>query len=172
MFKRVRCVSAVVGVLLAFGASGDLAAQVSIGGGVHYLRNLGDITNDGALDLSQNSIAVQLSVRRSFGLLSVDGQTGYIFNYLGTDESAWEPALWGLLGSVIYGGAGIGWQRSNGEWSDKPFYALRAGFDLPLGGLELDAYGSWRFQGSDDFEGLTGEDLDSLTFAALLRFVL
>ena len=147
-------------------------AQFSVGGGIHYLRNLADITNDGQLDLSQNSIAIQATGKYSFGLISVDGQVGYIFDYLGTDESAWEPAVWGLVGSFIYGGAGIGWQRSNGEWSDEPFYALRGGVDLPLGGLELDLNASWRFQGSEDFEDFTGEDLDTITFAALVRFML
>jgi len=171
MSVRTLCSFLLSALLLLGVGTSEARAQLSVGGGIHYLRNLGDITNDGQLDLSQNSIAIQASAKRSFGLISIDGQLGYIFNYLGTDESAWEPAAWALVGGLIYGGGGIGWQHSNSEWSD-PFYALRGGVDLPLGGLELDAYATWRFQSSDDFENLTGEDLDSLTFAALLRFML
>jgi len=174
MKARTLGLSLLAALLLLGVGSTHVLAQVSVGGGIHYLRNLGDITNDGSLDLSQNSIAIQASVKPSFGLLAIDGQLGYIFDYVGTGESAWEPAVYGILGSFIYGGAGIGWQHVSGDnsgWSD-PFYALRGGVDLPLGGLELDAYATWRFQGAGDFEGLTDEDFDSLTFAALLRFML
>jgi hypothetical protein len=152
-------------------AGTEAQGTVSFGGGLHYLRNLGDITNDDAIDLSRNSFALVGSVKGAFGGFGVDGQVGYIFDYVGTGEPAWEPSIWGLLGSFVYGGAGIGWQYHDGDWSDEPFYALRAGVALPLGSTELDVYGSWRFQGSEDFENLTGEDLDSITFAAILRFI-
>jgi hypothetical protein len=39
-----------------------------------------------------------------------------------------------------------------------------------VGGIGLDVYGSYRFQEDEEIEDLTGEDLDSLTFAAVFRF--
>lgn len=160
-------------LFLGFGGMEARAqSQWSVGGGVHYLRNLGDITADGALDFNKNSVALVGSVKGSFGLLSVEPQVGYVFDWVGTNNSLWEPQIWGLIGGFIYGGAGIGIGYTDGDWLDDPFYAIRGGVDLPLGGLELDAYATWRFQSSQDFKDLTGEDLDSITFAALLRFLL
>ena len=37
----------------------------------------------------------------------------------------WIPQGWALVGSVLYGGAGIGIGNFDGEWQDDPFYALR-----------------------------------------------
>ena len=62
--------------------------------------------------------------------------------------------------------------HTDGDWQDHPFYALRGGVDLPLGGMALDAYATYQFQDGGELENLTGEDLDSLTFAAILRFKL
>jgi hypothetical protein len=147
-------------------------AQFSLGGGIHYNRNLGDITNDGQIDLSQNSVSLLASGAYDLGLLKLDGQVEYIFDHVGTDEAMWQPSLWLLAGGLVYGGAGIGVGYTDGEWQSDPFYALRAGVDLALGGVDLDVYGSYRFQGSEDLESLTGEDLDSITFAAIVRFAL
>jgi hypothetical protein len=59
---------------------------------------------------------------------------------------------------------------TDGDWQKNPFYALRAGVQFPLGGLALDGYASYRLQKNKEIEDITGEDLDSITFAALLRF--
>ena len=146
------------------------AAGTSIGGGLHYLRNLGEIDEDESLDLSKDSFGLIGSVKNNMGLLSIEGQVEYIFNYIGTDEGMIIPSAWLLAGNFIYGGAGIGIGHIDGEWQSDPFYALRAGVNFPLGGLNLDAYGTYQFWSDDDLEDLTGEDLDSVTFAAVIRF--
>ena len=148
------------------------AAGTSIGAGLHYLRNLGDIDEDESLDLTKDSFGLIGSVKSNFGLLSLDAQVEYIFDYAGTDEAMVIPAAYLLAGNFIYGGAGIGIGHFDGEWQSDPFYALRAGVNLPLGGLSLDAYGTYLFWSDDDLEDLTGEDLDSVTLAAVLRFPL
>jgi len=159
-------------LLTALVGAESAQAQLRLGGGIHYMRNLGDITDDGNIDLSQNSVSIVGSALFDLGLVSLDGQVEYIFNYVGTDEALWQPSAWALLGGLVYGGAGIGIGYTDGAWQNDPFYALRAGVDLPLGGVDLDAYATYRFQGDPDFEALTGEDLDSITFAVLLRFAL
>lgn len=157
-------------MLVGTGSNASAESQQWLGGGIHYLRNLGDISDDGNVDLNQNSFSLLASGKRDFGLLAFDGQLEYIFDYIGTGEPMWQPSAWLLVGRFIYGGAGIGIGHTDGEWQDNPFYALRAGVDLPLGGMELDLYASYRFQSAQELKDLTGEDLDSLTFAALLRF--
>ncbi len=48
------------------------------------------------------------------------------------------------------------------------FYALRAGVNLGLGGMNLDVYGAYQFWTDDDLKTVTGEDLDSVTSDGLL----
>jgi hypothetical protein len=143
-----------------------------IGGGLHYLRNLADIQDDSGIDWDNNSFGIIGSFQHQTTLLKLEADVEYVFNYAGTDEAMWIPSGWALLGQTIYAGAGIGVGYIDGEWQNDPFYALRAGVDLPLGGMSLDVFGTYQFQKDEDFEDLTGEDLDSVTFAAVLRFPL
>jgi hypothetical protein len=162
----------VLALLVATGVvatTASVSSAISLGAGVHYLRSLGDIDTD-ELDLSKDSFGLIGSVMGNAGLIKLEGQVEYIFDYLGTDEGMFIPQGWALLGSMIYGGAGIGIGYIDGDWQSDPFYGLRAGVNLPLGGLGLDVYGTYYFWNDDDLEDLTGEDLDSITLAAILRF--
>ena len=151
--------------------SAELAhAQRSLGVGIHYLRNLGNITNDGTIDLNQDSFSLLVSTKRDLGLLKFDGQVEYVFDYLGTGHEMWQPSAWLLAGGLVYGGGGIGIGYTNGDWQANPFYALRAGVEFPLGTMALDGYATYQFQSDQQLKNLTGEDLDSVTFAAVLRF--
>jgi hypothetical protein len=160
-------------VLLIVAAASTTAtiANAGIGVGLHYLRNLGDIDADESLDLSKDSFGIIGSLQKpSAGLLSFEAQVEYIFDYAGTGNDMWIPSGWLLAGKFIYGGAGIGIGHIDGDWQSDPFYALRAGVNLPLGGMSIDAYGTYQFWSDDDLHDLTGEDLDSVTFAAVLHF--
>jgi hypothetical protein len=167
--KRVLIVLlvAVLGVTTA--GVGSSYAGASFGAGIHYLRNLGDIDESG-IDLDKNSIGIVGSILARAAFLNLEGQVEYITDYAGTDEGMWIPQGWALIGSMIYAGAGIGIANFDGEWQDDPFYGLRAGVNIPLGSLGLDTYATYLFWNDDAFEDVTGEDLDSITFAALLRF--
>lgn len=165
------CALVLVVWLIAMSAHVETArADRWLGGGIHYLRNLGDISGDDTLDLSQDSISILISAKNDFGLIKLDGQLEYIFDHVGSGEAMWQPAMWGLVGGLIYGGAGIGIGHVDGEWQSNPFYAFRAGVAFPLEKIEIDCYATYRFQSDQDLEGLTDEDLDSLTFAAVARF--
>jgi hypothetical protein len=172
--KRLLGISPILiaAVLLAW--SGVANAQHRLGGGIHYLRNLGDITDSGAVDLNQNSVSLIGSYQYKAKLLRVEGDVEYVFDYVGTGKEMWEPSGWALvgIGRLLYGGAGMGIGYTDNAWQQNPFYALRAGVDFVLSGLNLDVYTTYRFQSDQDLKNLTGEDLDSLTFAALLRFEL
>jgi hypothetical protein len=167
-------------VLIATGVGGvsndAIAGGHSIGGGLHYLRNLADIQDDPNINLDDewdnNSFGILGSYRYDAGLLKVEGNVEYVFDYAGTGEAMWIPSAWLLAGGMIYGGAGIGTGYIDGEWQNDPFYALRAGVNLPLGAMGLDVFGTYQFQNDEELEDLTGENLDSVTFAAVLRFAL
>ena len=164
--------SVLIAVALSLSGIGTAHAEAWLGGGIHYLRTLGDITDDGAIDLNQNSFSLLGSGMSDLGLLKIEGQVEYIFDYVGTGHEMWVPSAWLLAGGAIYGGGGIGIGHIDGEWQTNPFYALRAGVNVPLGGMALDGYATYLFQSDADLKNLTGEDLDSVTFTALLRFKL
>jgi hypothetical protein len=170
MNARALTLPVLIAAALLVSAAGPARAGRTIGGGIHYLRNLGDITNSGTIDLDQNSYSLLASIKNDMGMLKVDGQVEYIFDHVGTGHEMWQPSVWLLAGGMVYGGAGIGIGYTHGAWQANPFYALRAGAEIPLGGLALDAYGTYQFQSDAELKSLTGEDLDSVTFAALLRF--
>jgi hypothetical protein len=167
MIRRLALSLMMCALLIGVGVSTAGAAGGSFGVGLHYLRNLGDIK---AAGFDQNSYALVGAYKFNATLVTVEGTVDYVFDYVGTGKAMVEPAAWALMGSMIYGGAGIGIGYSDGDWQKDPFYALRAGVTLPLTKVSLDVFGTYRFQSDDDLKALTGEDLDSVTFAALLHF--
>ena len=151
---------------LTFATEALAEAHHRIGGGVHFLRNLGDIEDHGS---DPNSYSLIGSYQYRMTLVALEAQAEYILDYAGTGEGMIQPSGWLLVGQGLYGGLGIGIGLIDGDWQEKPFYALRGGFEIALGQLGLDLYATYRFQGAPDFKALTGEDLDSITFAAVLR---
>ena len=99
-----------------------------------------------------------------------EGDVEFVPDYLGSDEMLYQPQAYALIGGLIYGGAGIGIGYLDGEWFDNPFYALRAGVDLPVGNLHVDVNANYRFLSSKAFDSVDDKDLDSVTFGAIVRF--
>jgi hypothetical protein len=143
------------------------AQASSIGAGLHYLRAVSDF--DEVENIEKNNFGIIGSLQLQFLILTLEGNAEYVFDYLGSDEGLFEPSAYALIGGLIYGGAGIGIGHFDGDWQDDPFYALRAGVEIPFGGISLDAYGTYRFQKDDELEDLTGDDLDTITLAAVIR---
>jgi len=140
----------------------------SLGVGLHYLRNIGDLGDAEGLD--QNSFGLIGSFQFGMPLVTLEGNVEYVPDYVGSDHGLIEPSAYILTSGLIYFGGGIGIGYINDEWQSDPFYALRAGVNFGLGGISLDTYATYRFQSDDEIEDLTGEDLDSLTLAAVFRF--
>lgn len=166
MLKRIAIVIAAFGLLVpTWVISADAGSQV--GGGLHYLRTLGDIEANG---FDQNSYSILGSYQYTGGsLLKFEGDVEYVFDFIGSSNAAWVPQAYVLAGGLIYGGVGIGITNFDGEWASEPFYALRAGVDIPLAKFHLDMFASYQFWNDDDLKALTGDDLNSITFAAVLR---
>lgn len=158
----------VLGCLLICATHGESYCGHRFGGGLHYLRTLGDIQDVPEFDA--NSLGFLASYQYTFTMLKIEGDLEWIPDFGGSDKSLWVPQAWGLIGSMIYGGIGIGIGYIDGEWQDNPFYALRAGVDLGLGGLGLDLFASYQFQTTQVFEDFESDDLNSVTFGAILRF--
>jgi hypothetical protein len=168
-------------VILAFalvaliGAPGEASAVLghSFGIGLHYLRNISELDedlDDGEGGFDQNSFGLIGSYQFGMPLVTLEGNVEYVMDYVGSDHGLIEPSAYVLTSGLLYLGAGIGIGYIDGDWQSDPFYALRGGVNFGLAGLALDVYASYRFQQDEEIEDLTGEDLDSLTLAAVFRF--
>jgi hypothetical protein len=143
-------------------------AGLRLGGGIHYLRTVGDMKDLDGFD--ENSIGILGSVKYKTGLFTIEGDMEVIPDYVGSEEIMVQPQAFLLLGNLIYGGAGIGvGYLSEFGWQD-PFYALRAGVDLSLGPVDLDVFASYRFQKAKDLKALDKENLHAVTLGALINF--
>ena len=159
----------VMGLLVALVAiSSSPAFAIQLGGGIHYLATVGDIKDAESIDDSNFNFVA--SAKFPFGPLKLDTDVEFVPDYRGSDEMLYQPQVFALLGGLIYGGAGIGFGYIDGEWFDNPFYALRAGVDLPVGKLHLDINANYRFLSTEALESADEEDLDSVTFGAIVRF--
>ena len=143
-------------------------ASARIGGGIHYLRTLGDIKD--SPDFDEDSIGFLGALDFDGNLIRLEADLEAIPDYGGSSEFMWQPQGYALIGGVIYGGAGIGiGYLGDYGWQD-PFFALRAGVQFDLGSLDLDLFTSYRFQKAKDLETLQSDDLNSITFGALVWF--
>jgi hypothetical protein len=144
-------------------------AGTKFGGGIHYLRTVGDLKDTPGWD--KNAIGFMASVKFPAPLIHFEGDVEFIPDYAGTGELYWSPQAYAKIGQFIYGGVGIGIGHMGGGygWQD-PWYALRAGVNLGLGGLDLDVFATYRFEKFKDLEGVGTDDLNSVTFGALIHF--
>ena len=102
----------------------------------------------------------------------------WVPDYVGSDGHLWVPSVNGFLDlGLIYGGVGIGWSYLTGDvggWGSNPWYGLRAGVQLGLGGLAVDGFITYRFNSasySGDWDQVFGDlSLDAFTVGAQVKF--
>jgi len=156
----------------AFVGVGTSAHAAQLGAGLHYLRTIDDL--GGVESVSQDDFSIFGTVTFPLAMIRLEGNLEWVPDYLGSDEHLIQPAAYGLLPlGLLYGGVGIGIGYLTGDlagWASNPFYALRAGVDLELGGLAVDAFAAYRFQNASFLEGASNLDLDALTLAAQIKF--
>jgi len=148
--------------------SAALAAEHSLGVGVHYWRTV-DQLGDASFD--RNGAAGMLAYQYiPAGLFKLEADLEYFpKGFGGADDTAWSPQVYVILGSRFYAGVGVGViysQSFDGELSDV-FYAARVGTDfaiLPRTHLDLNA--NYRF---NDWNQLDQADTDTVTLGAVLR---
>ncbi len=165
-----RTMVAVIAALCVLFTASASHALFTLGAGIHYLKTVGDIKDAPAFD--SNAYNLVASAQMSLLMFKIEADVEWVPDYGGSDESLLMPQALVLFGGMIYGGAGIGSGYIDGEWFDKPFYSLRLGVDIPLGPVGVDINANYRFMDTKVFESADEEDLDSVTFGAIVRFKL
>lgn len=158
----------VFGFLLMSGAGDPANCGHRFGGGIHYLRTLGDIKDNPEWD--SNAVGFMLSYQFKIPMIKFEGDLEWIPDFGGTKHTLFQPQGWFLLGGLIYGGIGIGWNYIDGDWLGDPFYGLRLGVDLGIGGIGIDGFAQYRFLTTKVLEDLDEEDLNSISFGVIVRF--
>ncbi len=160
-------------VSIVFAGSFTTAAERKhqIGVGAHYWQAVENIDVD---DINENGFSYLVSYRYSpVSLFALQAELE-IFpeDFMGIDDEVYSPQGMLIVGSVIYAGLGIGTYYYDGEFTDDPFYILRAGLDLELlPRIHIDVNGNYQFT---DFESLKNIedniDTDTVTLGAAVRF--
>ena len=166
--KRSTVILSVALLMSAVALSATPASAGSFGLGLHYLKTVGELADVEEFDDDDFGLigAMEFNVIP----FRIDAQVEVLPDFAGSDKTMWQPQGYLLLGNFIYAGAGIGMgYLTDYGWQD-PFYDLRAGVNLALGGIGLDVYATYRFQTAEDLEGLTTDDMNALTLAAVARF--
>ena len=95
-------------------------------------------------------------------------------NFVFLEKHLYLPAAYAILGNGIYAGLGVGTYYYDGDFYGDVWYALRAGFKVPLiaNSLVLDVNANYRVENWDDMKDLKDKvDTDTLMIGAALRLV-
>lgn len=166
--KAVLTAVLLAGILVTGGLVDSARCAHQLGGGIHYLRTMGDIKDVPEWD--SNAIGFLVSYRYKMPLIKIEGDLEWIPSYGGSDNTMFQPQAWLIVGGFIYGAGGIGGSYIDGGWLDNPFYGLRLGVDLTLLGLNFDGFASYLFQSAEVFEDFDETDLDEITFGVIVRY--
>jgi len=141
-------------------------ADHRIGGGVNYWVAIDDIHVD---DIDKNGLSYLASYQYRATLIGLQADVEFLPDLFG--ENAVAPAAYLLIGSAIYGAAGVGIVNYDGEWADDPFFALKVGLDLEvLPSIYLDISGSFRFSSKYDLgDAVDAIDTDTVFLGAAVR---
>ena len=163
--------SILIAAALAAGA-GAVRAELGIGGGVYYNRQLGDIKDDDGFD--KDFISYMLSVKyQPISLLAVEGSLDY---YPGNDKAidyTLRPMATGLV-QLAFLNAGVGINStytkydspsggSKDKWSDMSYH-FKAGIQLDFFDLLWICGDCYYFV--DDLKDIEDFDSDLITFGA------
>jgi hypothetical protein len=144
----------------------------SIGVGAHYWKTLKNIDDE----FDDNGVSYSLFYQRSIipMFLKVEAGLEYYpddFAYYSKATYAPQAYVIGSL-SIFYAALGIGINYSDSEWADDPFYALRAGLDIPIIPtlLSVDINANYRFMEWDKIKNLDENlDTDVITLGAAVK---
>jgi hypothetical protein len=140
-----------------------------LGIGAHYWTTVKHIDVD---DIDKNGFSYLAMYQYHYGWVGIEAALEWFQKgFGGADKDVYQPQAHLIVGKVIYAAAGIGGYYSDGKLADKPFYAFRAGLDIPLLPiLHLDINANYRFENWDDLS-TDGKsvDTDTITFGAAAR---
>ena len=141
------------------------------GVGVHYWTTVKNIDVN---DIDKNGFSYLAMYQYHYGWVGIEADLEWFQKgFGGATQDIYQPQAYLILGKVIYAAAGIGGYYTDGKLADNPFYAFRAGLDIPLLPiLHLDINANYRFENWDDLstEGKS-VDTDTVTLGAAARLV-
>lgn len=148
-----------------------LSEEHRIGIGANYWVTLDDIEFDEE-KIDDDGFSFLATYQYWPGLLGFELDLEFLPDRFG--DSAIAPQAYILVGRSIYAGAGIGINYSDSEFSDQPFFALRAGLNLELlPGIYADIYANYRFNDKKDIENeQTDIDTDTVFLGAAVRIAM
>ncbi len=151
-----------------------VAADASIGFGIHSWRTVKDLRSEGFQDIRRSGISYLVSYQRHLiplVKLELDGEY-FDKGFGGSTHRAFAPQAYVLVGGFVYGGVGIGTTFSRDFANDfsSPFYVARVGLDLHLvPRFHLDVNANYKFNA---FHELQGANTGTVTLGAVARLTL
>ena len=130
MNRRLLLAVAIIGSFtLAQGVRAESAHRLGIG--ANYWVMLDDIDVD---KVEKNGISWLITYQyEAASILKLEADLEvFPDGFQGIEDTAYAPEFYLVVGSWIYGAAGIGLLYADGDFADDPFYALRAGVDLEI----------------------------------------
>ncbi|WFB36299.1 hypothetical protein P3T73_00790 [Kiritimatiellota bacterium B12222] len=138
----------------------------SIGFGASYYTAIDDLSSD----IDDNGFSYMISYQYRPGILGLELNAELlpeIFN-----ERGFAPSAYVILGKTLYVAAGIGILSYDGNWANDPYYAFKAGLNLPLSKtITLDIFGNYQFSSKIPVDDAVDDiDTDTIFLGAALRF--
>lgn len=138
--------------------------------GLHYWKALEDVEFSG---IDEDGLAWVISYKLATSSMlkfQVDLEV-LPKNYGGSDHRVVAPQAFVLAGSGIYAALGLGMHYTDGDFADRPFFALRTGLDFELlPSIYTDVNINYRFENWDFDEVRDKISMDTLTLGAVVRF--
>ena len=162
----------IVMIVLLFGIwsffSPAYAGDHRLGLGGHYWKSIDDID---VLDIDEDGFAMVISYQYKPSLFGFQFDMEIADEQLaGKGETVYSPQAFIIVGGLVYGGLGIGTHYADGDFSDKPFYALKAGLDFELlPHIHLDINANYRFDTWDINEVTDDIDTDTVSLGLVGR---
>ena len=170
---RKLVLAALAAMLVAAEAKAAYGGDFEIGAGATYWYSI-DEAKDKSFDRDGLGwmISSRFPLSRAFAIgIEVEQSPD---NFVFLDERLYLPSAYAIIGDGIYGGLGIGTYYYDGDFYGDIWYALRAGFKVPLlgNGLVLDVNVNYRVEDWDGIKDARDEvDSDTLMVGAALRLV-
>ena len=162
-----------LGVIAAAVQDADADIKHRFGVGAHYWTTVENIDVD---NVKENGFAYIATYQLRPASLLKFGLDVEVLpeEYGGSEKNVYAPQAYLVLGSAIYAALGIGAYYTDGDFSEDPFYNLRAGLDLCLlPFIYLDINANYRFENWDDIKALDEKiSSDTITLGAAVRLEL
>ncbi len=147
------------------------AAEHRLGGGINYWYSIDELKGDD-FKFDDTGFGIIGSYQYWGGLIGIEADIELLPDRFG--ENALSPQAYFLVGGGLYAGIGVGTTYIDGNFSNEPFYALRAGYCMELlPNIYADIYTTYRFNDNAKLDDIKDDiDTDSLFLGATVRFTM